>query len=180
MTGREMTPSASEVEALRDQVDPGPVVILNLLKYREPGGSEAFGTYGALSGPLVARQGGELFYMGEAGPTIAGEEWDTIVMIRFPSIDAFIGLAADSEYQKTVIRDRHTSAYFIVGRYRVCRCGDDIYGDASDAASNEMTNASRIASTTDDPNASRRDAIACEEVVEVEALEIRQFEQERK
>lgn len=93
-----LTPSARDVEALRDRVGPGPVVILNLLKYREPGGREAFREYAALSDPLLARQGGELFYGAKAGPTLAGEEWDSVVMIRFPSIGAFIGLATDPEY----------------------------------------------------------------------------------
>lgn len=98
MTRDPLTPSAAEVEALRQQVGDGPVIILNLLKYREPGGREAFGSYAALSGPLLARQGGEIFYIAEAGPTIAGEDWDSVAMIRFPSIDAFIGLAGDPEY----------------------------------------------------------------------------------
>ena len=54
MTRDPLTPSAAEVEVLRDQVGEGPVIILNLLKYREPGGREAFGSYAALSGPLLA------------------------------------------------------------------------------------------------------------------------------
>lgn len=98
MTGTELTPDKERVEALRDQVGPGPVVMLNLLKWKEPDGREKFAEYGALSGPLVARQGGEVFYMGEAGPTLSGESWDTCVMVRFPDIEAFIGLAADPEY----------------------------------------------------------------------------------
>lgn len=98
MTRDPLTPSLEEVEALREQVGDGPVVILNLLKYREPNGREAFNRYSELSGRLLVRQGGELFYLAEAGPTIAGDEWDTVAMIRFPSIDAFIGLAVDPEY----------------------------------------------------------------------------------
>ena len=41
MTRDPLTPSVEEVEALRDQVGDGPVIILNLLKYREPGGRTA-------------------------------------------------------------------------------------------------------------------------------------------
>ncbi len=98
MTRDPLTPNAEEVAALRDQVREGPVVILNLLKFNEPGGREAFAAYSALSGPLLAREGGELFYMADAGPTVAGEDWDTVAMIRFPSIDAFMRLAGDPEY----------------------------------------------------------------------------------
>ena len=99
MTSEELTPNCEQVEELRHQVGAGPVVMLNLLKFQVNGGRERFAEYGALSGPLVARQGGEVFYIGEAGPTLAGETWDTCVMVRFPDIEAFIGLAADPEYQ---------------------------------------------------------------------------------
>lgn len=102
MTGPELTPSAEEVEALRNRVGAGPVVVLNLLKFRQPQGREAFAEYGALSGPLVARQGGELFYLADAGPSVAGDSWDQVIMVRFPDIDAFIGLVADPEYQRRV------------------------------------------------------------------------------
>ncbi len=98
MTGIELTPSKERVEALRDQVGPGPVIMLNLLKFKNPGGSEKFAEYRALSGPILARQGGEVFYFGNAGPTLSGESWDSCVMVRFLDIEAFIGLAADPDY----------------------------------------------------------------------------------
>ncbi len=72
--------------------------MLNLLKFKQPGGHEKFAEYGALSGPILARQGGEVFYIGEAGPTLSGDVWDSCIMIRFPDIEAFIGLAADPDY----------------------------------------------------------------------------------
>ena len=98
MTGSEMTPNKERAEALRDEVGPGPVTMLNLLKFKEPDGQARFAEYGALSGPLVARQGGEVFYMAECGPTLSGETWDICVMVRFPDIEAFIGLVSDPDY----------------------------------------------------------------------------------
>lgn len=98
MTGTELTPTKEQVEALREQVGPGPVVMLNLLKFKQPDGREKFAEYGALSGPLLARQGGEVFYLAEGGPTLSGETWDSCAMIRFPDIEAFIGLATDPDY----------------------------------------------------------------------------------
>jgi uncharacterized protein (DUF1330 family) len=95
-----LTPSADEIEALRDQVGPGPVVMVNLLKFKQPGGMEAFGRYGQVSGPLILRQKGEVLYAGQAGPVVAGrEDWDMVILVRFPDIDHFIGLAADPVYQ---------------------------------------------------------------------------------
>jgi uncharacterized protein (DUF1330 family) len=95
-----LTPDPVQLEALRDQVGPGPVVMVNLLKFRQPGGLEAFGRYGAISGPLIVRQKGEVLYAGQASPVVAGrEDWDMVILVRFPDIDHFIGLAADPAYQ---------------------------------------------------------------------------------
>lgn len=97
-----LTPTVSQVEALREQVGRGPVVMLNLLKFRQPGGREAMARYGAVSGPLVMRSRGEVVYAGEAGPLVAGregEDWDTVILVRFPDIEAFIALVADPVYQ---------------------------------------------------------------------------------
>ncbi len=93
------TPEIHKAEALRERVGDGPVVMVNLLKFKQPGGREAFARYGAVSGPLIARQGAEVLYVGEAGPSIAGEDWDSVVLVRFSDIEAFIGLAADPVYQ---------------------------------------------------------------------------------
>ena len=93
-----MTPTKERAEALRDEVGPGPVILLNLLKWKAPDGEARFADYAALSGPLVARQGAEVFYSGACGPTLAGEDWDLCVMVRFPDIEAFIGLVTDPEY----------------------------------------------------------------------------------
>ncbi len=97
-----LTPTVGQVEALREQVGPGPVVMLNLLKFRKPDGREAMARYGAVSGPLVLRSRGEVVYAGEAGPLVAGregEDWDTVILVRFPDIEAFIALVADPVYQ---------------------------------------------------------------------------------
>jgi uncharacterized protein (DUF1330 family) len=95
-----LTPSADEIEALRDQVAPGPVVMVNLLKFKQPGGLAAMARYGTVTAPLIQRQKGEVVYAGQAGPVVSGrEDWDMVILVRFPDIDAFIGLAADPVYQ---------------------------------------------------------------------------------
>lgn len=102
-----LTPTTGEVEALREQVGPGPVVMVNLLKFRQPEGLAAFGRYGQITAPLIQRQQGEVLYAGRAGPVIAGrEDWDLVILVRFPDIEAFIGLAADPVYQSDARAER--------------------------------------------------------------------------
>lgn len=102
--------------------DGGPLVMINLLRYRERAayaagsaetpcsGREAYLRYGAVAGQMVARYGGGMIAGGAVralliGP--AGEQWDDFVLVRYPSRQAFLDMVADPEYQACV---HHRSA----------------------------------------------------------------------
>lgn len=102
-----------EAEALAAMAagDPDqPVVMLNLLRYREtalPGhgvdglsGREAYGVYGRRFADLHPRFGGEPVWMGRAGRTvIGGESWDLVMLVRYPSRRQFVAMMNDPDYQ---------------------------------------------------------------------------------
>lgn len=95
----QLTPDLAEIEALRDTVEPGPIVMLNLLKFK-PGGRAHFAEYGAVAAPLVQKAGGEIVYAGEAGPMIVdGPAWDLVILVRFPDIERFIEMVSHPDYQ---------------------------------------------------------------------------------
>lgn len=86
------------------QEDPGgPVVMLNLLRYVE-GGQESYDRYAeALRTTFLPRYGGEILYAGSGStPLVAetGQDWDAVLLIRYPSRDAFSRMVADPEYQQ--------------------------------------------------------------------------------
>ena len=86
------------------QEDPGgPVVMLNLLRFAE-GGRESYAQYAqALSETFLARYGGEVLYAGDGGtPLVAeqGQDWDAVLLVRYPSREAFSRMVADPEYQQ--------------------------------------------------------------------------------
>jgi uncharacterized protein (DUF1330 family) len=91
--------------------DPGgPVVMLNLLRYAE-GGRELYARYArALSDTFLPRYGGEVLYAGDGStPLVAGsgQEWDAVLLVRYPSRAAFSRMVADPEYQEvTGLRTR--------------------------------------------------------------------------
>lgn len=66
-----LTPTPEDLERLRVSVEPGPVVMVNLLKFRTDGGREAYQRYAAIAGPLFERAGAEIIYAGNAGPLVA-------------------------------------------------------------------------------------------------------------
>ncbi len=93
------------------QEDPGgPVVMLNLLRFAE-GGRELYAEYAdALSATFLPRVGGEVIYAGDGSSVLvaeSGQEWDAVIMVRYPSRAAFSQMVADPEYQEvTELRTR--------------------------------------------------------------------------
>jgi uncharacterized protein (DUF1330 family) len=105
-----LTPTPDDLERLRVSVDPGPVVLVNLLKFRADGGREAYQRYGAIAGPLFRRAGAEIIYAGTAGPLVAeGQDWDEVILARFDSIDRFIEMAGDPRYQTEARHEREAA-----------------------------------------------------------------------
>src|SRR5688572_21634141 len=79
--------------------DPGgPVVMLNLLRFR-PGGAERYDDYRrALLASGVAADAEPLF-AGVGYPPLEGETWDAVVLVRYPSRSVFAGMVRSPEYR---------------------------------------------------------------------------------
>ena len=81
--------------------DDGPVVMLNLLRFDPDGGRERYEKYLAIAAPIVARHGAEITFAGDTLPALAAEEgqaWDAVVLVRYPSRQAFADLVGDADY----------------------------------------------------------------------------------
>ena len=93
----------------------GPLVMLNLNRYREraayegepPGGGsadvsgrEAYERYGQTALAALTRVGGEIVWHAPATMTVIGDDtdlYDEVIAVRYPSAQAFLGLALDPE-----------------------------------------------------------------------------------
>lgn len=111
-------PTAEQLKAFAAFADDGgPIVMINLLKFRERAayadgssaqpcsGREAYLRYGAVAGGLVARYGGDIVAGGPVRASLIappGEEWDEFVLVRYPSRQAFLDMVSDPEYQACV------------------------------------------------------------------------------
>lgn len=85
--------------------DPGgPVVMLNLLRFKPDGGRESYAKYSqALADTYLARYGGEVLYAGDGSTALVAEDgqaWDAVLVVRYPSREAFCRMVADPEYQQ--------------------------------------------------------------------------------
>jgi uncharacterized protein (DUF1330 family) len=85
--------------------DPGgPVVMLNLLRFAD-GGRSSYDEYArALSQDgYLAEVGGEVLYAGDGSTALVAEDgqaWDAVLIVRYPSREAFSRMVANPEYQK--------------------------------------------------------------------------------
>ena len=103
--------STAQIDAV-DKGDPDePVVMLNLLRYRETAesgygvdgmtGEAAYREYGRRFAELHPRFGGEPIWMGRAGHTAIGptdEKWDIAILVRYPTRAQFVAMFRDPDY----------------------------------------------------------------------------------
>lgn len=90
--------------------DPGgPVVMLNLLRFRpdEEGGyaaaRDSYTAYLAHFRRHAEPRGAEILYLGDGGTALVAEDgqaWDAVLLVRYPSRQAFTDMVADPAYQQ--------------------------------------------------------------------------------
>jgi len=93
----------------RDPMNPVPtpksedaVYMLNLLRFKDDGGKmKYYREYGAAVVPMVtAKNGGPEINLKGIGPVIADEEIDRLILVRYPSVEAFREMITSDAYQK--------------------------------------------------------------------------------
>jgi uncharacterized protein (DUF1330 family) len=87
---------------LASDVD-GPVVMLNLLRYAD-GGREQYQQYvDAFRATFAPRYGVDVIYAGDGDTALVaedGQQWDAVLLVRYPSRLAFSQMVRDPEYQQ--------------------------------------------------------------------------------
>ena len=81
-----------------------PVVMVNLLKFKQAGGLERYLQYGQEVTPHLERVGATIRYGGIAPAVIIGDGerpwWDAILIVEYPTPGAFIDMVTTEEYAK--------------------------------------------------------------------------------
>lgn len=90
-----------QFQALADNANEEPFVMLNLLKFKKDGGREAYFRYIKESGPFVAAVGAKVVYFGKPKELLQGEEdWDLLMLVQYPSRKAFLTMTQNPDYLK--------------------------------------------------------------------------------
>jgi uncharacterized protein (DUF1330 family) len=104
-------PTASRVEALMADDSGGPVVMVNLLRFRDKAvypdgrptdltGRQAYNLYAAPMQNFIEKGGGKVLFGGDIASLVigdVGELWDTCVLVEYPSAAAFAAIVTSPE-----------------------------------------------------------------------------------
>jgi uncharacterized protein (DUF1330 family) len=110
-----VVPSPEQLEAMVERGPDGPIVMVNLLKYRAlaeyPGdkpeakekisGQDAYRRYGAVALKQLAKVGANIVWAGAQSLVFIGgpeQAWDEVVCVRYPSRAAFLGMISSPDY----------------------------------------------------------------------------------
>ena len=94
-----LSPSKSVIDALEAASGSGPVVMVNLLKFKRGGGSKAYARYAEAFEVLLKRAGGRFLYTGRVAEAVVGEEaWDAIALVEYPSRRVFAEVIRSADY----------------------------------------------------------------------------------
>jgi uncharacterized protein (DUF1330 family) len=106
-----ITPNREQFVELASAPDDGPVVMLNLLAFKEKAdgptdagddGATAYRRYGDAAVKMVEERGGTVLWAGRADQTLIGdpsERWDQVILVQYPSRAAFIDMVTQPEYE---------------------------------------------------------------------------------
>lgn len=95
-----MQPTPAQMQGFIALPDDGPIVMLNLLKFKADGGQAEYMKYSAAVLPMVTALGGKILFMGRSEfCLIGGANWDAIALVQYPSKKAFIQMTSSPEYQ---------------------------------------------------------------------------------
>lgn len=109
-----VNPTKEQMQEIMAFPDDRPVVMVNLLKFRETAGDgpesgrEAYDRYANAVAPMLAKVGGRLLWMGDVDGVFIGTEgdkWDRVMLVEYPSRKAFLAMIMQEEYREAH-RDR--------------------------------------------------------------------------
>lgn len=96
-------PTGADLKRFLAEDQGGPVVMLNLLRFRADGGRAGYDEYARSFQPFAEEVGAEVLYVGDCSTVLVAPEshrWDAVLVVRYPSRRAFSEMVANPEYQE--------------------------------------------------------------------------------
>lgn len=129
-------PTRAQIEELASSADTGPVVMLNLLRFRaessEDGGGSgraSYGRYGEGVRSLLEKVGGRVLWQGRADSVVIGDDadaWDAVILVEYPSRAKFLEMVSQRDYREV---SEHRTSALVDSRLIACT---EVYRASSD------------------------------------------------
>jgi uncharacterized protein (DUF1330 family) len=111
-------------DLVRSLPDSGPVVMVNLVRFREQSldgdgaGQDAYQRYSRMVMPLIKARGGTVIWGGDGEGAAFGEvpggAWDYLVLVQYPSRAAFLDMVTSPEYAEANIQRENGVADHVI------------------------------------------------------------------
>ncbi len=99
-----IVPTHEQLQGFLALPDDGPIVMLNLLKFKGGGGAGEYERYGDSAVRMVEEKGGRVIWLGRAEHLLIGTEteggWDAVALVEYPSKKAFIEMTSSESYNE--------------------------------------------------------------------------------
>jgi uncharacterized protein (DUF1330 family) len=109
---------------IRELADPGPVVMVNLVRFlaraADDSGSgwDAYLRYSQATMPLIKACGGTVLWAGKAEGAAFGnldaQAWDYVVLVRYPSRKAFLSMVTSTDYARANVHRENAVADHVI------------------------------------------------------------------
>ena len=112
-----LEPSKEQLQGFSEQVEAGPICMVNLLKFRPQAeyadgretdltGEAAYSLYGAEVARIINNLGGAIIFSGDVSRLMLGEVeelWDRVAIAQYPSRQAMFDMIMSPEYQAIAV-----------------------------------------------------------------------------
>ena len=102
-------PTPDQIRALRDSELDTPVVMLNLLKFRDrtegddDSGRASYAKYGDGIRSMLEATGARVLWQGRGDSVVIGDDaddWDAVILVEYPSRAKFLEMVSRPDYQE--------------------------------------------------------------------------------
>ncbi|MBW1891920.1 MAG: DUF1330 domain-containing protein [Deltaproteobacteria bacterium] len=89
-------PTPEQFQTLFEKAPPGPLIMLNLLKFK-------YRIYGAMMKARIEADGGRIYFNTDTNSLVIGDgdlEWDAVAIVEYASLDNFKEIVSSPEYRE--------------------------------------------------------------------------------
>jgi uncharacterized protein (DUF1330 family) len=95
-----LLPTPEQMQAFLRLPDSGPIVMVNLLKFKPNGGEAEYAKYAAAVEPILKKLGAKILFAGKAQFCLIGHaDWDMVALVEYPRKKVLFQMAMSPEYR---------------------------------------------------------------------------------